>query len=175
MNKWHQSGGLQTLAGTPRQWHLDGLLPVQARTAGWLRVERGRVWITRSGDAADHVLAAGDGLWLGRGERVLVAPWQAGDTAGLGWSAGDGGQAQVLVGVLGGGLGLALSGVRPTAAPPTAGAFWRASARGLRFIAGRLAAAARSAEAMANRAQGSICADDSSESSGALHQAVTAR
>ena len=50
-----------------------------------------------------------------------------------------------------------------------------AVAHGLRRRAGRWAVAARSAEAMASRAQGSICAGDSIASSGALHQASTVR
>jgi hypothetical protein len=175
MKKWHQSGSLKVLAGTPRHWHLDGLLPVQARSAGWLRVVHGRVWITRRGDAADHVLAAGGQLWLGRGEQVLVEPWRAGDAAGLVWSAGDDRQHQVLVDGLDGDL--AWPGPRrPVASPrPAVGLAWRLAAAGLRRAAGGLALAARSAEAMASRAYGSICAGDSSASSGALHQAATAR
>ena len=155
MNKWHQSGSLQALAGTPRQLHLAGLLRIQAQRAGWLQVASGRVWITRSGDAADHVLAAGEGLWLGTSEQVLAEPWRAGEAADLRWGQ--------------------------TAAAPTQGVargrggVWRAAARGLGAAARRLAAAARSAEAMANRAQGSIRPGDSIAPSGALQQPSTAR
>ena len=148
MNKWHQSGSLQALAGTPRQGHLAGLLRIQAQRAGWLQVAGGRVWITRSGDAADHVLAAGEGLWLGTGEQVLAEPWRAGEAAELRWAQTAAAPAQ--------GLARGRGGV------------WRAAARGLGAAARRLAAAARSAEAMANRAQGSIRPGDSIASSSAL-------
>ncbi len=141
MNKWHQSGSLQALAGTPRQLHLAGLLRIQAQRAGWLQVAGGRVWITRSGDAADHALAAGEGLWLGTGQQVLAEPWRAGEAAALRWAQTAAAPAQ----------GLARG----------RGGIWRATARGLGAAAGRLAAAARRAEAMANQAQGSIRPGDS--------------
>ncbi len=149
MNKWHQSSRLQTLTGTPRQLHLAGLLRLQARRTGWLQVAGGKVWITRKGDSADHVLTAGDGLWLGAGEQVLAEPWRTGEAADLRWA-------------------------QTAAAPPVQrlvpgrAGVWRAAARGLRAAAGHLAAAARNAEAMANRAQGSIRPGDSIASSGAL-------
>ena len=148
MNKWHQSGSLQALAGTPRQLHLAGLLRLQAQRAGWLQVAGGKVWITRSGDAADHVLAAGEGLWLGTGEQVLAEPWRAGEAADLRWAQTAAVPAQRLA--------------------RSRGGVWRVAARGLGAAARRLAAAARSAEAMANRAQGSIRPGDSIASSGAL-------
>ncbi len=148
MNKWHQSGSLQTLTGTPRQLHLAGLLRLQARRTGWLQVAAGKVWITRKGDSADHVLAAGDGLWLGAGEQLLAEPWRTGEAADLRWAQTPAAPVQRL-------------------ARGRVGA-WRAAARGLRAVAGRLAAAARSAEAMANRAQGSIRPGDSIASAGAL-------
>ena len=148
MSKWHQSGSLQTLTGTPRQLHLAGLLRLQAQRTGWLQVADGKVWITRKGDCVDHVLATGDGLWLGAGEQLLAEPWRTGEAVDLRW-------------------------VQTAAAPAPRlalgrGVAWRAAARGLRAVAGRLAAAARSAEAMANRAQGSIRPSDAIASSRTL-------
>ena len=157
MNIDHQSGALQTLSTTPRRLHLRGVLQLQARVAGWLWVDGGQVWITRTGGGLDHVLAAGERLFVGRGDQVLGEPWRAGETACLRW---------------------AVAVPPPTpAAPQAAGlrrgardAFLRATAAGLRALAGRLALAARRAEASASRAQGAISAGDSIASAGALHQ-----
>lgn len=149
----HQSGGaVQILAQPARHLHLHGVLALQARSGGWLQVQCGPVWLTRDGDPTDHVMAAGDRLHLGVGQRVVVEPWVAGQSAQLAW-------------------GLAES--LPVACPPLppqrlTGAFLHALAGFLRAAAGRLAAAARSADAMARRAQGSIAAGDSMASSGAL-------
>ena len=176
MNKWHQSSSQQVLATTPRQVYLAGLLRLQARRAGWIRVEAGAVWLTCQGDAADHVLAAGDRLWLGAGVQMLAEPWRAGEAVRLAWSTGAAAVPQP------GRRGLrampgraAVPGLAGPASPlldAVWGGAWGAArttaARGLRAVAGRLAAAARSAEAMASRAQGSICAGDSIASSGAL-------
>ena len=175
MRFMHQSAALQTLAGTPRQLRLESVLQLRARCAGWLQVEQGAAWITRDGDAVDHVLAAGDGLWLGHGERVLAEPWRLGQAVGLRWAAGAG-TADWPQGLPVLRRPLAEAPRPPLAATrrllaltrPSAGAAWQLLARGLRGAAGRLAAAARSAEAMASRAQGSICAGDSIASSGAL-------
>jgi hypothetical protein len=123
------------------------------RNAGWLDVAAGRVWITRDGGGADHVLDAGDRLWLGRGERVLAEPWRASQPASLGWSSA--------LPVL---QAPRLRGAGVFGAAPAL----RAAAVLLRFGAARLLAAARSAEASASRAQGSIAAGDSIASSGAL-------
>lgn len=165
MRTSHQSSTLQVVSTTPRRLHLQGVLQLQARHAGWLRVDSGRVWITRSGDAGDHVLAGGEAIALNRGQALLLEPWRVGEAASLRWDVGRG----------------AASGDQPVDRPPVlrrrpaagpwrnaAGAAWLAWARALRGAAGRLAAAARSAEAMASRAQGSISAGDSIASSGAL-------
>ena len=42
------------------------------RRPGRLHVLDGRVWLTRSGDAGDHFLHAGDSAWLHRGSGVLI-------------------------------------------------------------------------------------------------------
>ena len=164
MSQSHQSSALQSLSTIPRQLHLSGVLQLQAQRAGWLRVDGGRVWLTRRGDRADHVLAGGEAIALGRGEVLLVEPWRAGETASLLWAAGADQPA-------------GLRGLPATAARARRDVAWGSDlaagavlvlARALRGAAGRLAAAARSAEAIASRAQGSINAGDSIASSGAL-------
>lgn len=153
----HQSSAVQTLSATPRRLHLRGVLQLQARVAGWLWVDGGQVWITREGGGLDHVLVAGERLFVDRGERVLGEPWRAGETASLRWA-------------------LAAPAPEPLAAQAAGlrrgarDAFLRAAAAGLRAVAGRLALAARRAEASASRAQGAISAGDSIASAGALHQ-----
>jgi len=157
MRIMHQSGALQPLGGTARQLWLDGALRLQAGQAGWLQVEAGRVWLTRDGGGADEVLDAGACLALGRGERVVAEPWRAGQPVRLRWRIG----AQA---------GAACADVQPLAVRPRPLAGWAfaAAARGLRGLALRLVAAARSAEARASRAQGCMPAGDSMASSGAL-------
>ena len=143
---------IQTLAGLAQQLYLRSAVALQARSSGWLRVQCGPVWLTRDGDTTDPVLAAGEGLHLGAGERVVVEPWVAGQAAELAWGVGD-------------------SLAAPRLLPPPqrlAGAFLRGVAGFRRAAADLLAAAARSADAMAKRAQGSIAAGDSIASSGAL-------
>ena len=178
MRNLHQSSAMQVLDTTPLSVRLPGIVRFQAARAGWLWVDHGRVWITRDGDSADHVLAAGGALRLARGEQVLAEPWRAGDAAGLRWALA--GMAQASAGLpasglstpAGAGFGTPTPGVPSQALGgvprPLAGAAWRVVALGLRAAAGRLAFAARSAEAMASRAQGSMAAGDSIASSGAL-------
>lgn len=148
------------LAEQPRHLHLSGALRLQARSAGWLRVQRGQVWLTRDGGADDHVLDRGEQFWLQAGDGLVIEPWKAGGSAQLAWAvgseAGHGGLAQRPV-------------LRPAARREAgaAGAVLLAFAAVLRGAAGRLLAAARSAEAMASRPQGSIRAGDSIASCGA--------
>jgi len=150
MRKLHQSSAMQVLNATPRSVRLPGVVRFQAAHAGWLWVDHGRVWITREGDHVDHVLTAGGALYLGRGEQVLAEPWRLGDAAGMRWARARDAQALAAL------------------PRPLASATLRAVALGLRGVAGRLVAAARSAEAIASRAQGSMPAGDSIASSGAL-------
>ena len=96
MNILHQSSAVQPLDGVRRQVYLAGVLRLQAQKAGWLTVDIGQVWLTRSGDFSDHVLASGERLYLGRGEQVLVEPWRAGAPARLGWAAGEAAAAPLL-------------------------------------------------------------------------------
>ena len=149
----HQSNGaLQALAGPARLLHLRSALALQARSGGWLQVQCGAVWLTRDGDATDHVLAAGQRLHLGAGERVVVEPWRAGQAAELAWAVGDSLPPAPL----------------PQPRQRLTEAFLRGVAAFLRAAASRLSAAARSADTMARRAQGSMAAGDSIASSGAL-------
>jgi hypothetical protein len=162
MRSLHQYGNLQVLAGIPRELHLDSVLQLQAREAGWLQVDGGSAWITRVGDSDDHVLGHGEGMWLGRGEQVVVEPWQMGEALDLHW-----GTSEEPVGLQ------PLADLRRAAEVPRplAGVVRGALARGLARLAsaaGRLAAAARSAESIASRAHGSIRPGDSIASSGTL-------
>ena len=154
------ASALQVLGTPDRQLRITTALPLQARRSGWLVVDEGPVWITASGDAADHVLAAGQAMHLGPGQRVVAEPWRSGRAARLRWltaaPAAPAGQ----------------PALRPLpVAAPAPGLLalgWRLLAWGLRGAAWRLAAAARSAESRASSAQGRICAGDSIASSGAL-------
>ncbi len=163
MTPLQHTSTLQVLGTPDRQLRIDAALPLQARRSGWLVVEAGQVWITRSGDTADHVLAAGQAMHLSGGQQLVAEPWRSGQVARLRWAvaapadglAGPALQAPVL---------------RPLAAtrPAGAGLAWRTLAWALRGAALRLAAAARSAESRASAAQGRICVGDSMASSGAL-------
>jgi hypothetical protein len=148
----HQSrSSIQPLAGVARQLHLAGVLVLQARAAGWLQVTCGPVWVTRSGDPQDHVLADGEHLLLAAGEQVLAEPWRAGCTARLAWQTDPPASASAKPAM--GQWGLVRAGRRLVG--------------GLRAWAAGLAWAARSAAAKAIRAQGSMAAGDSIASSGA--------
>lgn len=154
MIRFHQSSALQTLSATPRRLHLCGALQLRARQAGWLWVDGGQVWITRDGGGPDHVLVAGERLFVARGERVLGEPWRVGETACLRWALAAPAPVAQAAGLR--------RGVRE--------GVLRGAAAGLRALAGRLALAARKAEASARRAQGAISAGDSIASAGAFHQ-----
>lgn len=165
MSMMHQSSAVQVFDGAARTWRVDGVRRGLARRAGWLSVDRGRVWITRDGGSPDLVLGPDERLWLGRGDSVLVEPWRAGEPAQLCWrlwQAADPEDGE-------------RAGPPPVQALPLPAALVGALrgpalvlAAGLRAAAGRLLWAARSAEAMASRAQGSIRAGDSMASSGAV-------
>lgn len=130
MRKLHQSGAFQPLDATPRQVGLHGVLQLQARRAGWLQVSGGAVWITRSGDAADHVLDDGDQLFLGAGERVLAEPWRPQDAVCIAWAVGAAPP-------------VAVQDLRARRRPAAlTGAAWQAAARAVHRAANRLAVAA---------------------------------
>lgn len=109
-----------------------------ASEAGWITVQAGRAWITRDGDLDDHVLATGQRLPVARGDVLTAEAWRADEPAWLVWRPEP---AQPRLPALAGALAAFLAG---------------ALARAARGLAGGLLALARSAEASACRAQGSI-------------------
>lgn len=166
MTTLQPTSALQVLGTPDRQLRIDGALPLQARRSGWLVVDAGQVWITRSGDMADHVLATGQALHLGRGQQLVAEPWRSGQVARLRWAAGAPADLRAE-------LPAQAPVLRPLPAERPVGAglawpAWRFAAWALRGVALRLAAAARSAESRASAAQGRICAGDSMAASGAL-------
>ncbi len=127
------------------------------RLAGEFAVLSGRVWLTRLGDVDDYVLEAGERFFLEPADHVVVEPWKAGESVQVAW--------------------------KPHAQRPRAEALPRdAAAFVLRALAGGAAsvafglrraelgfeALARSAAAMARRAQGCIRPGDSMASAGTV-------
>ena len=115
----------------------------------WLEARRGAIWVTRSGDPDDHVLARGERMAVARGDDLVLQAWHRDEPAAWDW--------------------------RPRAAPARYGLrrevpawAWARVARGLRGAADSLTALARSAAARACRAQGCIRAADSMASAGTL-------
>ena len=157
MRRLHQSAHLLRWNQLPRQLRLDSAQRIALAHGGWLQVDAGQVWLTRDGGGEDTVLAAGDSLWLGRGQQVVVEPWRRGQPAQLAWRQPQPGVAPK-AGQAGVGLGLGLTGRWP----------WAGLAWALRRGGAALLAAARSAEARASRAQGAMPGGESMASSGAL-------
>lgn len=116
----------------------------------WLLATGGRLWVTRAGDPADHVLAPGERLPVRRGDRLWLGGWDSGGWATWRWEPRpESGWGQRLRRrVVSGLAGLA--------------------ARLLRAAAGGLAALARRAADIARRAQGCISAGDSIASAGTV-------
>jgi hypothetical protein len=157
MSKQHQSTSWQVLARPARQLRLDSATHLLARSGGWLSVIDGQVWITRDGGGLDHVLGRGERFWLAPGQGVVAEAWST-DGARLAWAQPGDVDAH------------AQASERRLAGRATGGwveGAWRGLAGVLRGAAGRLLAAARSADAMASRAQGSMRAGDSMASCGA--------
>lgn len=117
------------------EWHLRVDQEWQAPRAGWLVVSAGTAWLTRQRDCDDHVLSAGSSLPVHPGDRVRLGPWQPGAAAPrVVFVAAQSVSVRRLRGaVLGARRGLVLA---------------------LRGLAGVFGALARSADAMASRAQG---------------------
>jgi hypothetical protein len=113
----------------------------------WVVAREGTLWVTRSGDLEDHVLPPGERLAVARGDDLVVQAWRRDAPAVWDWQPRA-----------------ALPAHRLRRALP--GWVWAGSARALRMAAAGLAALARSAAAMANRAQGCICPADSIASAG---------
>lgn len=151
MSQLHQSNAFAVLDGRVRDLHFDSARRLHLRRAGWIQVEAGTIWLTRDGGGVDHVLSPGERLWLGSGESAVIEPWQRDEAVRLSWDTRAGADQR-----------------RRGPAVALAAAVARGLAAGLRGVAGRLLLAARSAEAMANRAQGCIRAGDSMASSGAV-------
>lgn len=119
----------------------------------WLVAREGVLWVTRSGDLDDHVLARGERLAVGRGDDLVLQSWRRDQAAIWDWqplaqpSAGYRLRREVLAWA------------------------WARSARALRGAAEALealAARARNAAAKACRAHGSIRLGDSIASAGTL-------
>jgi hypothetical protein len=115
----------------------------------WLLSRAGSIWATREGDLTDYVLGAGERLALARGDRVAVSALDAAQSALWDWQP--------------------MSAPRRYRLARDAAAFGLdVAARVLRGGADGLAALARSAAAMACRAQGSIRCGDSIASAGTV-------
>jgi Protein of unknown function (DUF2917) len=115
------------------------------RLGGELSVVEGRVWLTRDGDLGDHFVEAGDRVRLGVDENAVIESARTGDTITVRWNP----RRQSFLGAV---FELPLRGLALLTALAAAG----------------LGALARSAAAIASRAQGSIAGGDSMASSGAL-------
>ena len=162
----HHASALQVLGMPDRQLRIDSALPLHVRRSGWLVVDAGQVWITRNGDAADHVLAAGQAIHLVRGQQLVAEPWRSGQAVQLRWAvATPAGLPAAAVSAV---QAPVLRPLPPAAVPAGAGLGWRILAWALRGMAARLATAARSAESRASAAHGSICAGDCVASPGAF-------
>lgn len=122
---------------------------LRARRGGELHVSAGQVWLTQSSRWDDLVLSRGEHIRLAAGQDVVAEPWQAGNSARLTWCAD---QPSRPVDVLRAALARVLRG----------------AAGGVDAFGARLAAWARSADASARRAQGSMACGESIASSGAL-------
>jgi Protein of unknown function (DUF2917) len=120
----------------------------------WLVALGGRLWVTRDGHLEDHVLAAGQRLALARGDAVTVGPFDTPASALWDWQpmSQPSAPAAQRAGFLRAGVGAAFA----------------LAARALRGAADGLAALARSAAAIACRAQGCIKAGDSMASAGTV-------
>lgn len=115
----------------------------------WIVARAGALWITRSGDLDDHVLADGERMAVSRGDDVVLQAWRRGAPAAWDWQPM-----------------LAPARYRLRRAVPAWA--WARVATGLRGAAEGLAALARSAAANARRAQGCISAGDSIASAGTV-------
>jgi hypothetical protein len=115
----------------------------------WLMALVGRVWVTRRGDLDDYVLQPGEHLALSRGEQVMVSSLNADEAAQWDWRFAPKRSPQRRMREA---VALAFGGV----------------ARVLDRAAAGFAALARSAAAMACRAQGCINTGDSMASAGTV-------
>ena len=112
----------------------------------WLVAREGALWVTRSGDLDDHLLARGERMAVARGDDLVLQSWHRDTPAVWDWQAREDYRLR-------------------RALPAWA---WARVARGLRGAAEGFAALARSAAARACRAQGCISAGDSMASVGTV-------
>ena len=134
---------LQVLGTPDLQLRIHAVRTLQARQTGWLLVDAGQVWITRTGDVADHVLAAGDALAVAPGQRLVVEPWRAGQVAHMRWAAGTLPPAALGAAAPDGHSHAVRPWPRP-APPVCAKGAWHTRVTALRLMAVRIASAARS-------------------------------
>ncbi|PXW97913.1 hypothetical protein C7444_1034 [Sphaerotilus hippei] len=126
------------------EMHLTSARGWRVEHDGELRILGACAWVTRAGDAEDHVMAPGAVLPVRRGQWLTLEPWRPGQVV----------RARLLP-----------RGTRPQ---------WlrRAGRAVLAAVAGGLATGllvlARRAASIARRAQGPICTGESMASSGAL-------
>lgn len=120
-----------------------------APQAAWLVAREGELWVTRSGDLEDHLLARGERLAVARGDDLLLQALRHDQPAVWDWQP--------------------LRSTRRYGLRREVPAWlWARAAGALRGAAAGLAALARSAAARACRAQGCISAGDSIASAGTL-------
>jgi len=109
----------------------------------WLVVREGALWVTRSGDIDDHVLARGERLAVARDDDLVVQSWRRDLPAVWDWQA----QPALQRGALARSWSWSWSWAWAWA--------WSRAAVGLRGVAEAFAALARRAAARACRAEGS--------------------
>ena len=127
------------------------------RLAGEFAVLSGRVWLTREGDLDDHIIEAGERFVLERSDAVVIEPWTAGEATSIAWQAHP--QRTRVEALPRGAAAFALRGLASLA---------MAAALGLRRAELGFEALARSAAAMARRAQGCMRTGDSIASAGTV-------
>ena len=115
----------------------------------WLVARSGDLWVTRSGDLDDHVLARGERLAVARGDDLVLQAWHRDQPAVWDWQP-------------------LLPARHYDLRRDVVAWVWARAARALRGVAEGFAALARSAAARACRAQGCISAGDSIASAGTL-------
>ena len=132
--------------------------PMQVeRLAGEFAVLSGRVWLTRQGDLDDYVIETGERFVLGPSDKVVIEPWNAGESTSIAWRGHP--QRALVEALPRGAAAFVLLSLASAAA---------AVAFGLRRADLGFTALARSAAAMAKRAQGCIKSGDSIASAGTV-------
>jgi Protein of unknown function (DUF2917) len=147
MNLQHRSGPRHALRAVTQ--HLTaGQAIALSPGPGELSVIDGRVWLTRRGEVADHVLQPGQRLHLDGDVGAVIEAWDRGVGAAVRWQPQPQAQARPRAAFLAGALVL-LAGLAARVA------------RGLAAATLRFEALARKAASSARRAQGCIHIGDS--------------